>query len=76
MSSVILKNIGTIVSGDISEPILKGNAIFVEDGIIKKAGDQSEHPTDTWNEVGKPDDQAEKKRSQPGGDGRMPGGFE
>ncbi len=42
MSSVLLKNIGTIVSGDISAPILKGNAIFVEGGNIKKAGDESE----------------------------------
>jgi enamidase len=42
MSGVLLKNIGTIVSGDISAPILKGNAIFVEGGKIKKAGDESE----------------------------------
>jgi enamidase len=42
MSSVLLKNIGTIISGDISAPILKGNAIFVEGGKIKKAGDESE----------------------------------
>jgi hypothetical protein len=29
MSKVLLKNIGTIVSGDISNPILKGNAILI-----------------------------------------------
>ena len=42
MSSVLLKNIGTIISGDISAPILKGDAIFVEDGKISKAGNESE----------------------------------
>jgi len=38
MSGVILKNIGTIVSGDISRPIIEGDAIAVEDGRIKKVG--------------------------------------
>jgi enamidase len=42
MSSVLLKNIGTIISGDINAPILAGNAVFVEDGKIKKAGNESE----------------------------------
>ena len=42
MSSVLLKNIGTIISGDISAPILEGNAIFAEDGKIKKVGNESE----------------------------------
>jgi enamidase len=38
MSSVLLKNIGTIVSGDIARPILTGNAILVEGGQIKQVG--------------------------------------
>jgi enamidase len=42
MSSVLLKNIGTIISGDITAPILKGNAIFAEEGKIQKAGNESE----------------------------------
>ena len=42
MSSVLLKNIGAIVSGDINAPLLQGNAIFVEQGKIVKAGNQSE----------------------------------
>ena len=42
MSSVLLKDIGTIVSGDITAPILEGDAIFVEDGKIKKVGSESE----------------------------------
>ncbi|MCP4629411.1 MAG: Enamidase, partial [bacterium] len=42
MSSVLLKNIATIVSGDINAPIIEGNAIFVEDGKLKKFGNESE----------------------------------
>jgi enamidase len=42
MSSVLLKNIGTIVSGDITAPILGGNAIIVEGGKIQKVGNESE----------------------------------
>jgi enamidase len=38
MSSVLLKNIGTIVSGDISNPLLTGDAIFVQSGKIQKVG--------------------------------------
>jgi len=38
MSDLILKNIGTIISGDISNPILKGDAILIEGGKIKQAG--------------------------------------
>jgi enamidase len=41
MSSVLLKNIGTIVSGDINAPILEGNAVFAEGGKIRKAGHES-----------------------------------
>ncbi len=38
MSKVLLKNIGTIVSGDISNPLLEGDAIFVQEGKIQKVG--------------------------------------
>ena len=36
MSKILLKNIGTLISGDISNPILKANAILIEDGKIKQ----------------------------------------
>jgi len=42
MSKVLLKNIGTIVSGDISNPVLSGDAILIEKGKIKKIGRESE----------------------------------
>ena len=38
MSKVLLKNIGTIVSGDIKNPIIKGDCIFIEDGKISQVG--------------------------------------
>jgi enamidase len=38
MSKVLLKNIGTIVSGDITNPILSADAVSVEEGKIKKVG--------------------------------------
>ena len=38
MSKVLLKNIGTIVSGDISKPIIEGDAIRIKDGKIKNVG--------------------------------------
>ncbi len=38
MSEVILKNIGTIISGDIKNPVLKGDAIFIQNGKIGFVG--------------------------------------
>jgi enamidase len=38
MSNLLLKNIGTIVSGDIENPIIKGDCIFIEDGRISSVG--------------------------------------
>ena len=38
MSKVLLKNIGTIVSGDIADPILPGDTILIQDGKIKQFG--------------------------------------
>ena len=38
MSKVLLKNIGTLVSGNIYEPILEADAIWIDEGVIEKAG--------------------------------------
>ena len=38
MSKVLLKNIGTLVSGDIQKPLLQADAIWIEEGLIKKVG--------------------------------------
>ena len=42
MSKVLLKNIGTIISGDIKNPLLSGDAVFVEDGKIKSFGKETD----------------------------------
>lgn len=38
MSKVLLKNIGTVVSGKIEEPLVMADAIFIRDGKIEKVG--------------------------------------
>lgn len=38
MSKLLLKNIATIVSGDIEKPLFDGDAVYVEDGKIVKVG--------------------------------------
>ncbi|MCX5862630.1 MAG: amidohydrolase family protein [Desulfomonile sp.] len=38
MSGTLIKNIGTLVSGDIANPILDADAIFVSDGKIMQVG--------------------------------------
>jgi len=38
MSGTLIKNIGTLVSGDINNPILDADAIFISDGKIQKIG--------------------------------------
>jgi enamidase len=42
MSNVLIKNIATIVSGDIAAPILAGDAIVVREGKIRQIGKQAE----------------------------------
>lgn len=41
MSTLAIKNIGVLVTGDINNPVSKATTILVEDGIIKKIGDES-----------------------------------
>jgi enamidase len=38
MTKVLLKNIGTLVSGDIEKPILQADAVWIEEGLIKAVG--------------------------------------
>lgn len=38
MSKVILKTIGTIVSGDISNPLIEGDAITIGEGMVQRIG--------------------------------------
>jgi enamidase len=38
MSNVLLKNIGTLISGDIAAPVMSADAILIADGVIKQVG--------------------------------------
>ncbi|RLA80301.1 MAG: Enamidase [Deltaproteobacteria bacterium] len=42
MAKLLIKGIGKLVSGDISQPVLEADAILVEDGIIQKVGKASD----------------------------------
>ena len=42
MAGLLIKNIGTLVSGDISNPILKADAVFIEGGVIRAIGKEKE----------------------------------
>ncbi|MGB5984970.1 MAG: amidohydrolase family protein [Desulfobacterales bacterium] len=51
MSKVLLKNIGAIISGDIQAPILRGNALAVENGKIVAAGAAVDFSADDFSKV-------------------------
>ena len=51
MASVLLKNIGTIISGDINAPILPGDAITIEGGRIAAVGEGGDLMTGTFERV-------------------------
>ncbi len=38
MTSVLIKNIGTLITGDLKKPLRQADSIYVEDGIIKAVG--------------------------------------
>jgi enamidase len=42
MARLLIKNIGALVSGDISNPILNADAVLVEGGVIQAIGEEKE----------------------------------
>jgi enamidase len=42
MARLLIKNIGTLVSGDIFHPILEANALFIEGGVIQAIGKEKD----------------------------------
>lgn len=42
MGKLLIKNIGTLVSGDIFNPLLPGDALLIEDGVIKAIGKEAD----------------------------------
>jgi enamidase len=40
MSTVAIKNVGSLVTGDIKNPVSSANTVIIEDGVIAKLGDE------------------------------------
>jgi enamidase len=38
MGSVLIRNIGTIVTGDLSAPLVEADSVYIEDGLIQEVG--------------------------------------
>ncbi|MGE5820197.1 MAG: amidohydrolase family protein [Deltaproteobacteria bacterium] len=38
MSSLLIKNIGTLVTGDLARPLRSADSIFIDDGVVKEIG--------------------------------------
>ncbi|HVR88305.1 MAG TPA: amidohydrolase family protein [Candidatus Limnocylindria bacterium] len=38
MSSVLIRNIGALVSGDLAHPLIEADAIYIEDGLFREVG--------------------------------------
>ncbi|AFM23152.1 amidohydrolase family protein [Desulfomonile tiedjei] len=51
MSTTLIKNIGTLISGDIQNPILQADAILISDGKIQKIGNTAELESFGANQV-------------------------
>ncbi len=47
MPSVLIKNIGTLVTGDLKSPLRRADSIYVEDGIVRVIGNGLTHRADT-----------------------------
>jgi enamidase len=51
MAKLMIKNIGTLVSGDISDPVLKADAILIEGGLIQSVGKEKSLDTKGVDQV-------------------------
>ena len=38
MSSVLIRNIGAVVSGDLARPLIEADALYIEDGVFREVG--------------------------------------
>src|SRR5436309_15311773 len=46
MSSILIKNIGAIVTGDLKNPLRNANSIFIDGGIIREIGNDISRKAD------------------------------
>ena len=46
MTSLLIKNIGTLVTGDLNNPLRRDNSIFIENGVIQAIGNNLDRKVD------------------------------
>ncbi|MCZ6626455.1 MAG: amidohydrolase family protein [Deltaproteobacteria bacterium] len=46
MSSILIKNIGTLVTGDMKSPLRRADSVYIEDGIVRVIGNRLSNQTD------------------------------
>jgi len=46
MTSLLIKNIGTLVTGDLNNPLQRDNSIFIENGVIQAIGNNLDRKVD------------------------------
>jgi enamidase len=47
MASLLIKNIGTLVTGDIKNPLRRADSMYIENGVIRAVGDNLNNRADT-----------------------------
>jgi len=47
MSSLLIKNIGALVTGDINNPLRRADSIYIENGVIRSVGNRLDNPADS-----------------------------
>lgn len=47
MPSVLIKNIGSLVTGDIKAPLGQADSVYIEDGLVRVIGNGINYPADT-----------------------------
>jgi enamidase len=46
MSSIVIKNIGTLVTGKLEDPLRNADSIYIEDGLVRAIGNGLKHKAD------------------------------
>src|SRR5918992_1137762 len=46
MASILIKNIGTLVTGKLEDPLRKADSIYIEDGLVRAIGNGLKQPAD------------------------------
>ena len=52
MSSILIKNIGTLVTGDIENPLRDADSVYIDDGVVRQVGQAIDVPSDQVVDAG------------------------